>query len=382
MLTLGRVRGVPVVVSPSWTLVALLLTVVYGPLVDDAVADVDGAGAYAAAFAFSLLFAGCVLAHELGHTVISTALGYPVRRVVLLVLGGVSEIDGEPTRPRHELAIAASGPLVSLVIAAAGLGAHLATPAGSLASVLFALLAWTNLALAVFNLLPGLPLDGGHIVRAVVWACGASAVTSTRIAAWCGRVLAVLVAGTGLLALRGQAGTGSSLLVLFLAVYLWASATQTLRLADVRRTLPTVSVAALLRPGVLVPEHASVAEALRRVHDVGARGVVLTDAAQRPVAVVEERLVSAVAPERQAWTPARDVARPLTAATTLRPDVHRGHDGEAGGGLDATTVFEHMQRHPAPEYLVLTDAGEPAGIIATVDFARALNQRLRTGGRR
>ena len=92
MLTLSRIRGVPVMVSPSWLLIGLLLTVVYGPVIADAVDGITDGVAYLTAFGFSLLFAVCILAHELGHTLVSKALGYPVTRVVLFVLGGVSDI--------------------------------------------------------------------------------------------------------------------------------------------------------------------------------------------------------------------------------------------------------------------------------------------------
>src|SRR5581483_8620203 len=92
-LPLGRVRGVPVYVAPSWLVIAALLTAIYAPLIRDAVPDVDANTAYLAAAGFALLFGGCVLAHEIGHTLVSLALGYPVRRVVLFALGGVSELD-------------------------------------------------------------------------------------------------------------------------------------------------------------------------------------------------------------------------------------------------------------------------------------------------
>ncbi len=137
LVTIARVRGVPILVSPTWILVAVVLTVGYGPIIRDAVPATSAASAYAAAAAFGVLFALCILAHEIGHTLVSRALGYPVRRIVLFLLGGVSEIEGEPSRPRHELLIAAAGPLVSIGIAAAAWGgAHLASDPSLLRVVL------------------------------------------------------------------------------------------------------------------------------------------------------------------------------------------------------------------------------------------------------
>lgn len=362
MLTLGRVRGVPIMVAPSWLLIGVLLTLVYGPIIDDLVDDISGSTAYASALGFSILFALCILAHELGHTLVCLALGYPVKRVVLFLLGGVSELEGEARRARHELVIAASGPLVSVAIAGAAFGGYTATDPRSLFGVLLALLAWSNVVLAAFNLLPGLPLDGGRILRAVVWGCGASAITGTRVAAWSGRVFAVLVAVGGAVLNRGPDAVAGVMLSFVLAVYLWISATQSLRVAELLARLPRVRVADLLRPGLLVPADLSVAEALRRVWEGNARGLVLLDATERPSAIVDEMLIGAVPPERRAWTQVSEVARPLEPGLTVPADV------------DADGLLKHMQRNPAREYLAVDADGAPAGIIATIDFARRLKE--------
>lgn len=363
MLTLGRVRGVPIQVGPSWLFIGVLLTAIYGPIVHGAVPQVSSSTAYLASFGFSVLFALCILAHEIGHTLVSLALGYSVKRVVLFLLGGVSEIDGEPTRARHELLISASGPLVSVVLAAGAFGGYLAYDSTSLAGVLFALLAWSNLILAAFNLLPGLPLDGGRILRAAVWGLGGSADTGTHVAAWSGRVLAILVAAAGLLLDRGPDGIAAAVLSLGLAAYLWFSATQSLKFAELLHQLPDVDVARLLRPGLLVPADLPIAEALRRVWDSNARGLVLLDRDERPSAIVDERAIGLVPPERRAWTPVSQVARPLEPGLMIPT------------GLAAKDLLERMQKTPAREYLVVGPDGSPAGIIATLDFARRLKGR-------
>lgn len=347
-------------VSPSWLFIGVLLTVVYGPVVRSAVTDISGSTAYLSAFGFSVVFALCILAHEVGHTVVSTVLGYKVKRVVLFVLGGVSEIDGEPTRPRDELAIAASGPFVSVLIAGGAFAGYLGVERGSLVGVLLALLAWSNVALAAFNLLPGLPLDGGRILRAAVWGLGASSTTATRVAAWSGRFFAVVVAVLGVVLNSGADTVGVSVLTLFLALYLWASATQSLKLAELIIRLPSIRVPDLLRPGLLVPADLSVAEALRRVWESNARGLVVLDTSERPSAIVDEALIGAIPPERRPWTQVGEVAHPLSPGRTV------------SSGVDAKALLQHMQRYPAREYLVLDESGSPSGIITSVDFANQL----------
>jgi Zn-dependent protease/CBS domain-containing protein len=360
-IRLGRVRGVPVVVGPSWLVIGLMLTVVYGPILRNAVDNVSASTAYACAFGFSILFALCILAHELGHTLVCLALGYSVRRVTLFALGGVSEIEGEPKRARDELVIAGSGPLVSVLIAVgSGFGAA-ALPSHSLPGVLLALLGWSNAILAVFNLLPGLPLDGGRILRAIVWGCGASPLAGTRVAAWSGRVLAIGVAVSGVAADRsGSFSVVAGLASLLLAGYLWLGATQALRYAELATRLPNVALEQLLRPGLLVPADLSVAEALRRAWAGNARGLVLVDSAEHPSAIVDELLIGAVPPERRPWTSVSEVARPLEPGLVIPL------------GTDASGLLDRMQATPAHEYLVVAADGSPAGIITTLDFARHL----------
>jgi Zn-dependent protease len=360
MLRLAQIRGVPVLVAPSWLLIAALVSIIYGPLVQDSVPHVSRTVAYLSSLGFAALFALCILAHELGHTLVSIALGHPVRRVVLFMLGGVSEIEKEPDRASHELLIAAAGPLISLALAAGAWGLSNAFTPNTVIAVLCALLAWSNLVLAGFNLLPGLPLDGGRLLRAAVWAFGATPFTGTRVAAWAGRGIAVLVAVSGLVIDRTQAGVAAGIMSIALAAYLWMGATQSLRTAELMARLPSVRVPELLRPGVLVPDDLSVAETLRRVWENNARGAVLVDSAQQPRAIVDEAMISSVPPERRAWTSVTSVARPLEPGLLVPVDI------------DAKTLLDRMQATPAHEYLAVDAAGHPAGIIATADFARTL----------
>ena len=111
-LPVGRFFGVPIYLSPSWLLIALLITLTYEGLITESVDGISPAGSYAVAFLFAVLLAVSLLAHELGHTAVSLAFGMPVRRVVIFLLGGVSEIEKEPTEPSQEYLVAVAGPLV------------------------------------------------------------------------------------------------------------------------------------------------------------------------------------------------------------------------------------------------------------------------------
>ncbi len=359
-MPLGRFRGVPIYFAPSWLLIAGLLTVYYAPIVEDVVLGVSSGDAYALAAVFAVLFAFCVLAHEIGHTAVSLAFGHPVKRIVIFLLGGVSEIETEPQRAREEFLIAVAGPAVSAGLAAgAGLGFSLVDHE-SRPGVLFGLLFWSNLVVVVFNVLPGLPLDGGRMLRAAVWGVVRSRLTATRVAAWAGRGLAVVIAVGGLLVDRTTYGFTAGLFALAMAGYLWFGATQSLRLGEIMARVPHVELERLLRPGLMLPSGMSVAEALRRAWSGNARGLLVTDTAEQPRAIVEEARIGAVPPERRPWTPLDAVARPLEPGLILPL------------GLSGEDLLARVRAFPAPEYLVVHPDGSPAGILSTADLAAVL----------
>jgi Zn-dependent protease len=360
MLGVGKFFGVPIYFAPSWLLIAALLTYYYGPVIDDAVPGLSSSSAYLLAFAYAVAFALCVLAHEIGHTALSLALKRPVIRIVIFLLGGVSEIDNEPDRPRDEFLIAAAGPAVSgIITVATGLvSAHLYDH--TIAGALFVLLFWSNLIVLVFNVLPGLPLDGGRVLRSAVWAVSKSQLVGTRVGAWTGRAVAIAVVVLTLVVYRGPNSIVGGLVGVLLAAYLWVGAGQTLRAAEIMHRLPRLNLDTLLRPGLLVPADLSIDAGLYRLQQGVARGLVLVDSSDRPSAIVDEAQVRAVAPDQRPWVSLRSVARPLESGLILR----RGLSGEQ--------LLAAIRKTPATEYLIVDDQGEPAGILVTADLAAAL----------
>ncbi len=207
MLPVGRFFGVPIFFAPSWLLIAGLITIYYAPIVADAVPNASGSSTYALALAFACVFALCVLLHELGHTAVALLLGAPVKRVVIFLLGGLAEMGREPQRPREEFLIAGAGPAVSLLLGGVSwAGYHLLEPA-TLPAVLVGLrFVGANITIALFNLLPALPLDGGRLLRAAVWAVTHKQSLGTKVGGWAGRALAVAIAVSGLVLDRTALG--------------------------------------------------------------------------------------------------------------------------------------------------------------------------------
>ncbi len=199
--TLGRIFGIPVGLNASWfaifAIVVWTLATGYFPQV----APMTPIWTMRAVAVFAALaFFASILAHEFGHALVAQASGIEVRGVTLFVLGGVSRIASEPRNAREELFIAAAGPLASLGLAVAGYAAAVFLPKTALITALLAYLVLVNLALAAFNLIPALPLDGGRILRAAIWRVSGSAHRATRYCAWAGRSCGVAMAGVGIAA--------------------------------------------------------------------------------------------------------------------------------------------------------------------------------------
>jgi CBS domain-containing protein len=226
---------------------------------------------------------------------------------------------------------------------------------------------WSNLAVAVFNLLPGLPLDGGRLVRAGVWRLSGDRLTGTRAAAWGGRGVAVLVLVGAVLMVRpdGALGLGNVLLASLLAAFIWVGATQSLSAATVTSRMPAVEIGSLVRPTLSVPPDLPVAEALRRAWSSQLRALVVVDATGAPRALVSEAHVMAVPEARRPWTTIADVARPLEPGLVLPV------------GLTGDQLLAAVRATPAAEYLVVHPDGSPAGVLATADLAAVLSETRR-----
>lgn len=189
--TAGHVRGVPVYIGPSVLVLAGLFTWWLGRefAVRPALIE-QPALAWTTAAVTTVLFLGCIFLHEVGHAVTSLDRDVEVRSISLFLLGGVTESVGEPHTARDEVVIVGIGPLISLVIGAAFGLLVLVLPDSSVPELVAGWLAWLNVAMAVFNLVPGYPLDGGRLLRAVLWLATSSRYRATRAAAGVGQVFA------------------------------------------------------------------------------------------------------------------------------------------------------------------------------------------------
>jgi Zn-dependent protease/CBS domain-containing protein len=197
-IKLFRISGIPIGLHPSWFFIFLFLTysLANGYFANRA-AELPFAGIWALGLATSLLFFASVLAHELGHAFVALRNNIPVKSISLFFLGGVAEIDREPSSPGEEFRIAIAGPMVSLALAL--VFNSLAQVSGDLSYLgsAFSYLGRVNLLLGVFNLIPGFPMDGGRILRAAIWQYTGDHYRATQTASFTGRLVAFGFIGYG-----------------------------------------------------------------------------------------------------------------------------------------------------------------------------------------
>ena len=209
-LRLGRVLGIPIEVNISWLLAFLLLTYLLARQFDDTRLHWPLAQRWGVAIITVLLFFLSVLAHELSHSVMALCKGIRVHGITLFIFGGVSRLEQDPLRPLTEFIVALVGPLISIVLAAMfAVAWYLLGHGDSPLEIVLLLLVWTNLSLGVFNLVPGYPLDGGRLLRALIWGFTGNHHKATQIATGMGQASGLfMVLGGVLLALLTEPVNG------------------------------------------------------------------------------------------------------------------------------------------------------------------------------
>src|SRR3954452_23162658 len=232
-IPLARVMGIRIGVDPSWFVVLFLVIWSLSGAYKDALSGSDNL-AFTLATASALAFFASVVLHELGHAWVARRNGVEILGIDLWLFGGMAKLKGDSPSAGAEFRIAAAGPLVTAVIAAACFGtASLLADSNEVADAILlrphadvrpgiVVLGWltlVNVALLVFNLIPGFPLDGGRIVRAIAWWRTGDRLRATRIAAALGRGFAYAIAGLGIVVLAGGDAI-SGIWLLFIGYFL------------------------------------------------------------------------------------------------------------------------------------------------------------------
>ncbi|NLW98084.1 MAG: site-2 protease family protein [Actinomycetales bacterium] len=258
-MRIGSFLGVPVYIGWTWLLLAAFITWSSGSTylrIDPEL----GTTAYVVGAVVALGLLLSVLVHEGAHAMSARAFGMKVRRIVADLMGGHTAFEGRST-PWSQGVTGLSGPLANLLLAGV-LYAVASVVGDGLAGAVLGRLAFINLLLAVFNLLPGLPLDGGQVLMAAVWRLTGSPHTASVVAGWSGRVVAVLTVAV-FVGLPLAMGATPGLLILVFAMlisgFLWTGASQSIAIGRARQRISTTPLEQIMRPAVLVPAGAPIA---------------------------------------------------------------------------------------------------------------------------
>lgn len=366
---LGRILGIPIGVNYSWFIalwiVAWSLATSYFPL---SAPGNDEATYWVMGIAAALLLFASVVIHELGHALTARRYGIQTRSITLFLFGGVAQIVRDPPTPTSEFLVAAAGPLTSYLLSAVFWLMQLILP-HSVPGVIIAYLAGINAVLATFNLIPGFPLDGGRILRAILWRRLGSLERATRIAARAGQIVAFAFMGLGVVSLVTRSVT-SGLWLILIGWFLDMGAQGSYQQAVLQEALEGMRVADIMSrdlhsidPNITV-DQAVTEHFLRYKH--GGFPVVWGD---RFLGLVTLHDVHSIPEERRAATTVRTIMTPADQLQTVRP---------------TTSAYEAFTRlvENGVGRLPVVDDGQLVGMITRSDLLHLVRARTELPQRR
>jgi Zn-dependent protease len=364
---IATIGGVPVYIGKSWPFIALFVVAIFGPSIASNHPDL-GLGAYAVAAGYAVLLLVSVFAHEASHAVVATRLGYRVNRVVADLWGGHTAYETSAARPGASALVAIAGPAANALLAAVGWLAMPAFPDGISSTLVYAFV-WTNAFVAGFNLLPGLPLDGGFLVDSLVWRITGSRESGLIAAGWCGRVVTVLVVlyFVGVPLMNGQSPDLFGIMWgLFIGSFLWMGATNAIRTGRGSRLLAGIRIDSVWRRAAALPAHASAAQALAlRTSGQGGTAVVVEDDGGRAIGLLDDEALKAI-PEQSLGN---------VAVTSVMHQQPEGWVVEATPDQSIAAVVLVMQHIGIRAVPVRWPDGAIAGIVLAGDLESALSRR-------
>lgn len=363
-IRLGRILGVPIGANYTWFIALWVLTWslarAYYPQVFPGFPD---ATYWAMGLASAFLLFGSVVVHELGHAVAARRYGIRTRGIILFLFGGVAQIAKDPPTPKSDLVVAAAGPLTSFLLA--GLFRFIQeVTGGSALGVIIAYLAWINAGLAVFNLIPGYPLDGGRMLRALLWWGTGSMERATRIAAVAGRIAAVSFIAVGAIMAFTRSVTGGLWLVL-IGWFMDTAAQASYQQVVLREALGGVRVGDIMTRQLHTVDPNLSLDQVVADHFLpfkhGGFPVVWGD---RLLGLITLHDIKEVPKERRASTTVREVMTPLARLRVVKPST------------SAYDAFVRMAEGGIGRLPVIDDDGNLVGILTRSDLLHVLRIRV------
>jgi len=343
-IKLGRIFGIPIGLHYSWGLIALLITLSLAAHFQALHPEWGGPTAWVTAVVTGFLFFAAIIVHELAHAVVAKMRGLPVRSITLFALGGVAQIEKESADASGEFWMGIAGPITSAAVGLLCLGLALAfgwtmaTEPGTPPLSMLVWLGYINVGLALFNMIPGFPMDGGRVLRAIVWKVTGDGDKATRIAALTGQVIAFTFIVIGLISFFRGAGF-NGLWTAFIGWFLLTASRSAYLQVETAERLRGIRVAEVMTRDFPVVEGRSSLQTF--VDDyllaTGRRCFVAIDSG-RATGLITPHEVKKVDRARWSSTTVSDVMVPLASLSTVRPDTPVTEALELLGRADVNQV--------------------------------------------
>jgi Zn-dependent protease/predicted transcriptional regulator len=367
-IKLGRIFGVAIGLHYSWIIIALLVTLSLRSQFAIEHPNWEVSTTWIVAIVTGLLFFVSILLHELSHAAVAKLHGIPVRGITLFALGGVAQIEKDAADAKSEFWMGIVGPITSVVIGAVCLalalllGWNLSAEPNSAAAAMFMWLGFINIALGIFNMIPGFPLDGGRVLRAVVWWVTGDANRSTRVASRVGQLVAIAFIFLGILRFFSGAGFGG-LWIAFIGWFLLDAARASGAQVEITQRLTGVRVGDVMAQQFETVDTNSNLQTFVQEHllPTGHRCFVVVQQGT-PVGIITPHEVKTVDRARWPYTTVGDVMRPLESLRTV------------GAERPLTEALEMMGREDINQMPVVQQ-GKLAGIISRAHILRVLQTR-------
>ncbi|MBW4630605.1 MAG: site-2 protease family protein [Iphinoe sp. HA4291-MV1] len=367
-IRVGNLFGIPFYIHPSWFLILFLVTISYSGGLAAQFPQLGGGLALLLGLLTALLLFSSVVAHELGHSFVAIRQGIDVKSITLFIFGGLASLERESKTPAEAFWVAVAGPLVSLllfgILTAIG---FVAAPTGALAAIL-GLLASINLALALFNLIPGLPLDGGNILKALVWKITGNPYRGVVFASRVGQIFGWIAITSGLLPLLFF-GSFTNFWNLLVGFFLLQNAGNAAQFAKVQEQLTGLTAAdAVTLDSPIVSAHLTLREFAdaRILNWQNWSRFLVTDESGQLVGAISVQDLRTVPPAMWSETQVREVMRPLEQVVTVQSDKPL---------LEVVQLLEQQKLSALP---VIRDNGVLVGLLEKAAILNLLQRRVQT----
>ena len=372
-IRIGSVLGIPILINPTWLITLALLTSLLALRIYPDVIPLDSPYRddrlihWVMALSTAIAFFASIVLHELAHSVVARRQGLTVKSITLFIFGGVSQIASDARRPLHEFVMAIVGPLTSLALGGILLALWALTGFSDTKPLPLVIrsLGFINVVLGIFNMAPGFPMDGGRVVRSILWGLSGNFYRSTRIATLLGRSLGYAMMFVGALAIFNLIDFISPLSGIwfgFLGLYLEMSARQSWAQTRALSTLTQHRAEDLMSAEL---ETAAGSELVRELLDRAGRRFIffVSDADDEVVGVLTEKETAAFSADRHLTTTAADIMVRTADANVATPDD------------DAAKLLERMEEHSVWHLPVIAE-GRVIGVVSKESLLRLLARSL------